>query len=98
MSLRGRYSLNRAAGHLQTHPVGLGNHLDTCVHQHCSHLSHFIRLQVNLNVPGGYESKIRLGGIIIERSPEEQHEEHSELLPDSRNKVQRKKTNIETKY
>jgi len=48
-----------------------------------------------LNVPGGYESKIRLGGIIIERSPEEQHEERSELLPDSRNKVQRKKTDIE---
>ena len=43
----------------------------------------------------GYESKIRLGGIIIERSPEEQHEERSELFPDSRNKVQRKKTDIE---
>ena len=43
----------------------------------------------------GIRIKIRLGGIIIERSPDEQHEERSKLLPDSRNKVQGIKTDTE---
>ena len=55
----------------------------------------FIFPRSNLNSSVGYESKIRLGGIMIKRSPEEQHEGCSELLPDSRNRVQRKKTDIE---
>ena len=38
------------------------------------------------------ETKIRLGGIMIKRSPEEQHKGCSKLLPNSRNRVQRKMT------